>query len=275
MSRNKIPNHNFSRRKFVSGSALTMTGLFLGIGHSATAEKLTYDEQTLEQLVIANHILDNQGILDGYGHVTVRNPDNKNHFFLSRSIAPGLVIPNDIIEFDLDCVPVRTENRKMNSERFIHGEIYKLRADVKSIVHCHSPALIPFGVSNVPLRPIYHLAAFIYEGVPVFDIQKQNGITDMLVSDKKTGHQLAKELGNKQAILMRGHGAVIVGQSLPTTVCRSVFLELNAKMQSQAICIGGKIKYLNPEEGRKITSSGEKPGIQRSWELWKSKVTKY
>ena len=153
-------------------------------------------------------------------------------------------------------------------ERFIHGEIYKARAEVKAIVHNHAPSVIPFGVSTVPLRPLYHMAAFLWEGVPVFEIRDVAGMTDLLVRNPVLGRALAQSLGNKAAALMRGHGAVVVGSSLPEVVGRSIYMQMNAKLQAQAVAFGGPITYLDPEEARKVDLSG----YQRAWELWKRKA---
>src|SRR5262249_35300242 len=152
----------------------------------------------------------------------------------------------DIMEYDLDSNPVDSKVRPMYLERFIHGEIYKARPDVKAIVHNHAPSLIPFGVSSVPLRPIFQGPAFIGEGVPIFEIRDAAGMTDMLIRNPALGSALAKSLGNKQALLMRGHGAVVAGPSLPILVRRSINLEMNARLQVQAIALGGTITYLDP-----------------------------
>src|SRR5271154_1431787 len=168
------------------------------------------DPALIDDLVTANRILASEGILDGYGHVSVRNPANPNHYFLSRSLAPGLVAAGDIIEYDLDSNPIG-DNRLSYRERFIHGEIYKARPDVMAIVHDHSAAVIPFSVSSVPLRAVSHMAAFIGLGIPVFEIRDVDGMTDMLISNPKRGQALAKVLGDRPAALMRGHGAVVVG----------------------------------------------------------------
>src|SRR5712691_72416 len=166
--------------------------------------------------------------VDGYGHVSVRHDRDPNRYLLSRSLAPELVIAADIMEYDLDSTPVDAKGRSMYLERFIHGEIYKTRPDVKAIVHNHSPSVIPFSVGAVPLRPLYHMSAFVGEGVPVFEIRAAGGMTDMLVSNATLGRGLAQTLGRHPASLMRGHGAVVVGASLPIAVGRSVYLEMNA-----------------------------------------------
>jgi ribulose-5-phosphate 4-epimerase/fuculose-1-phosphate aldolase len=226
-------------------------------------------QTTIDELVMANHILANEGILDGYGHVSVRNPANPNHYFLSRSLAPGLVTAADIIEYDLDSNPLG-DTRLSYRERFIHGEIYKARPDVMAIVHDHSPAVIPFSVSSVPLRAVSHMAAFIGAGLPVFEIRDVDGMTDMLVSDQKRGQALAKTLGDRPAALMRGHGAAVVGATVKEAVGRAIYLDLNARVQEQAILLGGKVTYFEPEEARK---TAPQDGFVRAWDVWKQKAT--
>ncbi|MGH8613889.1 MAG: class II aldolase/adducin family protein, partial [Gammaproteobacteria bacterium] len=181
------------------------------------------DRHLLADLVAANRILTDYGVLDGYGHVSVRHNRDPNRYLLSRSLAPALVTVNDIMEYDLDSTPVDAQDRTLYLERFIHGEIYKVRPDVQAVVHNHSPSVIPFGVTTVPLRPLYHMAAFIGEGAPVFEIRNVGGMTDMLIRHPELGRALAETLGTRAAALMRGHGAVVVGASLAAVVARSIY----------------------------------------------------
>jgi ribulose-5-phosphate 4-epimerase/fuculose-1-phosphate aldolase len=227
------------------------------------------DRALIDDLVTANHILASEGILDGYGHVSVRNPANPKHYFLSRSLAPGLVTAADIIEYDLDSNPIG-DDRLSYRERFIHGEIYKARPDVMAIVHDHSPAVIPFSISSVPLRAVAHLAAFIGVGIPVFEIRDVDGITDMLVTSPKRGQALARVLGNNPAALMRGHGAAVVGASVKEAVGRAIYLDLNARIQEQAILLGGKVTYFEAEEAKK---TAPQDGYVRAWDIWKQKAS--
>jgi ribulose-5-phosphate 4-epimerase/fuculose-1-phosphate aldolase len=242
--------------------------LALAVASAAQTPKTPRDQALIDDLVTANHILASEGILDGYGHVSVRNPANPNHYFLSRSLAPGLVTPADIIEYDLDSNPM-DDARLSYRERFIHGEIYKARPDVMAIVHDHSPAVIPFSVSSVPLRAVSHMAAFIGVGIPVFEIRDVDGMTDMLISNPKRGQALARVLGDHPAALMRGHGAVVVGESVKVAVGRAVYLDLNARVQEQAILLGGKVTYFEPEEAQK---TAPQDGFERAWGVWKQKV---
>jgi HCOMODA/2-hydroxy-3-carboxy-muconic semialdehyde decarboxylase len=229
------------------------------------------DPQMIEDLVAANRILADQGVLDGWGHVSVRHPRDPNRYLLSRSRAPELITADDIMEFDLDSNPVDGKGRSLYSERFIHGEIYKARPDVMAVVHSHAPALIPFGITKTPLRPVYHRTAFVSLGVPVFEIRERGGMTDMLIRDQALGRALADALGDHPAALMRGHGAVIVGPSIQRVVGRSIFLPFGATMQLQAAALGGPVTYLDDEEARKIEAR-EGYGLGRSWEAWKRKA---
>jgi ribulose-5-phosphate 4-epimerase/fuculose-1-phosphate aldolase len=223
-----------------------------------------------DELVLANRILANEGVLDGYGHVSVRNPANRDRYFLSRSKAPGLVTAADIIEYMLDSSPAASTAATGYIERFIHGEIYRARPDVMAIVHCHCPDVIPFAATSVPMRPLYHMSSFVGQGVPVFDIRKTAGMTDMLVRTPELGRALAAALGRSTAALMRGHGAVIAAASLHLVVGQAYYLNLNARLQLQAMQLGGaNVTYLDPEEATKAANDYE-----RSWDSWKSRLPK-
>jgi ribulose-5-phosphate 4-epimerase/fuculose-1-phosphate aldolase len=230
------------------------------------------DPGLIEDLVAANRILADQGVLDAYGHVSVRHPDHPARYLMSRSLAPELVTAGDILEYDLDSNSIAARGRRTFLERFIHGEIYKARPDVKAVVHSHSPSVIPFGVSGVPLRPVYHMGAFLGESVPVFDIRAAMGeMTDMLVRSPQIGQALARTLGARPVTLMRGHGAVAVGPSLPHVVFRSVYTEMNARVQAQAMALGGSVTFLDPEEARRAEASIDGT-LGRPWELWRRKA---
>jgi ribulose-5-phosphate 4-epimerase/fuculose-1-phosphate aldolase len=230
------------------------------------------DRSLVDDLVAANRILADQGVVDGYGHVSVRHPADPQRYLMSRSIAPELVTAADVMEYDLDSTAVDPRGRTSYLERFIHGEIYRARPDVKAVVHNHSPSVIPFGVSTVPLRPLYHMSAFLVGGVPVFDIKRAaGGATDMLVRTPALGHALAQTLGDRPVALMRGHGAVVVGDSLPRAVFRSVYTEMNARLQAQAMALGGPVTYLDDEEARRAEASVGGTTV-RPWELWKKKA---
>lgn len=226
----------------------------------------------IADLVAGNRILAMEGVLDGMGHISVRHPARADRFFLARSMAPELVSAADILEYDLDGNAIDARDRTSYLERFIHSEIYRARPDVRAIVHCHTPSLIPFAASDVPLRAMYHMAAFVAEGVPVWDIRQAGGVTDLLVRDAKLGRALAQSLGQKPAALMRGHGAVVVAGSIPNVVGRSIYLDVNARAQSQAIALGGKISYVEADEAKlRMSDTGE---YSRAWDLWKRKAAR-
>jgi HCOMODA/2-hydroxy-3-carboxy-muconic semialdehyde decarboxylase len=266
-----------TRRAFLTASALLGAGaISVSIGGSQQpASAGAADSLLIEDLVAAYRVLAQHEILDGFGHVSSRHNQSANRFIMSRSLAPELVTAGDLIEFDLDGNAVDARGRALYSERFIHAEIYRARPDVKAVVHAHTPSLIPYGVTGVPLRPVFHMASFIGDGVPVFDIRKTFGMTDMLVSDAAKGRALAQTLGSKTCVLMRGHGVVVVGSSIPLAVGRSIYLDVNARTQTQAMALGGgKVTYLDPQEARKIMEAGENRGYERAWELWKTKASR-
>lgn len=226
----------------------------------------------LEDLAAAYRILAMEGIIDAYGHVSVRHPGNPNRFLMSRSLGPALVTPADILEYDLDSTPVDPKGRNGVLERFIHSEIFKARPDVMVVVHSHAPDLIPFSVSTVPLRPVFHMATFLAFGVPVWDSRSVNDpmAATMLVRTNAIGRSLAAALGNKPVALLRGHGAVVVGPNLQMTVRDAIYAEVNAKMQLAALSLGGPVTYVSPEEGAAVLKN---PGdTARGWELWKRKA---
>jgi HCOMODA/2-hydroxy-3-carboxy-muconic semialdehyde decarboxylase len=231
------------------------------------------DPALMEDLVAANRILARQGVVDAFGHVSVRHNRDANRYLVARSLAPALVTAGDIVEYDLDSNPIDLDGRGQFSERFIHGEIYKARPDVMAVVHNHSPSVVAFSISNQPLRPVYHMPAFIGDRLKVFDIRSALGMTDILVSNGERGRALVEVMRDDPAVLMRGHGVAIVGDSLPLVVGRSVYLELNARILSQAIALGGEVTYLDPAEARLLMEGGEHRGFLRAWELWKQDVS--
>ena len=247
---------------------ILFSGLAVVIARKLIAQ--TTRAALIEDVVAANHILFAQGIVDAFGHVSVRTAPNAARYLISRSLAPAQVTASDIIEYDLDSNPAAGDTRTSYRERFIHGEIYRARPDVMSIVHCHAPSLIPFSITKVPLRPVYHNSSFVGEGIPVFEIRDTAGDSDMLVGTPELGRALAKVLANKPAVLMRGHGAVIVGKSIIDAVARSVYLDVNARVQAQAMAMGTRIDYLSDGEVKKRGATDE---YTRAWELWKSQVT--
>ena len=223
---------------------------------------------TVEELVLANRILNDRGVLDAYGHVSIRHPANPNRYLMARAVAPVLVTADDIVEFDLVSHPDNRRGRAMFIERFIHGEAYKARPDVNSVIHTHSAGVIPFSVTQTPLRPVFHNASFLHVGVPVWEIRDGFGTTKMLVNDGKIGRALAATLGDKPVVLMRGHGNVVVGPNVRVATARAVFTDENARMQAVALSLGGPVNYVSPGEG--ALRDGDPSDATRSWELWKA-----
>jgi ribulose-5-phosphate 4-epimerase/fuculose-1-phosphate aldolase len=226
----------------------------------------------IDDLVAANRILYRHGVVDGLGHISVRHPGRAERFLLSESLAPGRVTAGDIMEFDLDGKPIDQRGRPVYSERFIHSEIYKARPDVNSVMHSHSPTVIPFGASQVPMRPIMNQAGFLVPDVPIFEMRKVAGSRSLLVTDPALGKALAETLGSRPVALMRGHGNVVVGPNIRRVVARAIYTEINARLQWQAITLGGPITYLDEGEGkagediRDRTETGH--GVDRIWQMW-------
>jgi HCOMODA/2-hydroxy-3-carboxy-muconic semialdehyde decarboxylase len=225
----------------------------------------------IDDIVAGSRILADLGVVDAFGHVSARHPANPNHFLMSRSLAPALVTATDVMEFDLDGKAIDAGGRAVFLERFIHGEIYKARPDVMAVVHTHSPGVIPFTVSQVPLRPLFHNAAFLSAGAPVWEIRKEFGETDMLVRDAVRGKSLAERLGDRSVVLMRGHGDVTVGPSVKVAVFRAYYTDVAARLQSQALALGGEVNYLTLEEGAKADAINLAV-LDRAWNLWKMRI---
>ena len=230
------------------------------------------DPAQYEDIVTANRILYHQGVVDGFGHVSVRHDKQSDHFLLARSMAPGLVTSSDILTFDLDGNTASDDKRTPYLERFIHGEIYRKRPDVMAIVHSHSPCVIPFGVvSGVPLRAVCHMSGFLGAAAPIFEIREVAGpANDMLITDQKRGAALAQSLGESAVVLMRGHGSTVVGTSLRQVVFRAIYTEVNARLQTEAIRLG-PVTYLNEFEAEKASAANDGQ-INRAWDLWKTQL---
>jgi ribulose-5-phosphate 4-epimerase/fuculose-1-phosphate aldolase len=226
------------------------------------------DPSVLEDLAVANHILFHQRVVDAFGHVSMRHPGRPDRFLLARNMAPALVTPGDIITFDLDGNPIG-DDRPVYLERFIHGEIFRLRPDLMSVVHSHSPAVIPFGVlKNVPLRPICHMGGFLSPNAPVFEIRCVAGEeSDLLIRNRDLGAALARELGPNSVVLMRGHGSTVVGGTLKQAVFRAVYTEVNARLQSESMRLG-EVTFLNDAEAAAAAAANDSQ-IARAWDFWK------
>jgi HCOMODA/2-hydroxy-3-carboxy-muconic semialdehyde decarboxylase len=228
------------------------------------------DRALVDKLVLANRILYRHGVVDGFGHASVRHDQSPDHFLLARNMAPGLVRREDIVTFDLDGAALDAAGRRVYLERFIHGEIYRARADVQAVVHSHSPNVIPFGVTGTPLQPVFHMSGFLAEGSALFEIRDVAGDTDMLISNGSLGVALAAALGSRSTVLMRGHGSTVVGASLEQAVYRAFYAEVNARLQTQARQLG-EVTYLNANEAAKAAAINDTQ-LPRVWELWAREI---
>ena len=221
----------------------------------------------LRDLVTANRVLAHEGVVDAYGHISVRHPERSDRFFLSGSRSPELVTLDDIIEYDLDCNPIDLRGRTQYTERPIHGAIYRKRPDVISVVHNHAYEVIPFTVAqSIKLKPLLHTAAGIGATIPVWDIRDRFGDTSLLVTTAAHGDDLADRLGANRVVLMRGHGAAVTGISIQNVVHTSVYLKINAQLQTEALRLGGEVVYLSEGEIAEMQRSA--PGHARAWEYW-------
>jgi ribulose-5-phosphate 4-epimerase/fuculose-1-phosphate aldolase len=224
----------------------------------------------VEELVVGNRVLFHEKVVDAFGHISVRHDKDPNLFLMSRHRAPGLVTAEDILTHDFDGNALETRDARLYGERFIHGEIYRARPDVMAVVHCHAPQLIPFGATRSALKPLYHMSGFLGQGVPIFEIREAGGMTDMLIRTGELGVALARALGPKPMVLMRGHGATMVGQSVQQVVYRSIYAALNAALQMEALRLGEPI-FLAPEEAQKAEATNNK-ALDRAWALWREEA---
>jgi HCOMODA/2-hydroxy-3-carboxy-muconic semialdehyde decarboxylase len=234
----------------------------------STLAYTTADPALVGEIVVANHILYRQGVVDGFGHVSARHPQKPDRFLIARSMAPALVGAGDIVELDLDGNAVIAGTPGSYLERFIHGEIYRARPDVMAVVHSHSPGIIPFGlVPGVPLKPVSHMGGFIGEGAPVYEIRDAGGpATDMLVRTPELGVALARSLAGYNIVLMRGHGSTVVGVSVRQAVYRAIYAESNARLQAEALRLGQPV-YLTLEEAAGAARANDQ-NMDRAWNLW-------
>lgn len=228
---------------------------------------MTKFDLVLEELVTANRILAREGVVDSFGHVSVRHPDRPDRYLLSRARAPDCIEVDDIMEFSLDGTPLAAADRRPYLERFIHGALYEARPEIGSVVHNHSPSVIPFGVTNQTLRPLLHMCASIGHEVPIWDSQDHFGDTTLLVENMEMARDLARCLGNGRAALMRGHGSVVAGRTLREAVFTSIYLEVNANLQMRAMSMG-TIKFLSAGEVDAIVARTGPFTLNRAWENW-------
>jgi len=244
-------------------------------GRRLSASVVSLDREIIDDLVAANRILARLSVLDAFGHVSLRDPRDPRRYLIARSIAPESVAATDIIAVDLDsrAVDPGDQDKALYRERFIHGEIYKARADVNAVVHSHSPTVVPFSVTRAKLRPLLHNAGFLGLGTPVFEIRKTEGDgTDLMILTPALGKSLARALGSEAAVvLMRGHGNSVVAPSLPNAVFRAYYTEVNARQQLAALTIGGPITFMSKREALTSNEAMLKASA-RPWALWRKQA---
>ncbi len=233
------------------------------------------NEERIEDLITASHILANEGILDSFGHATVRSASDPSHFFMPRAMPPALVSRADIVELDLDCKPVTPNAPRLNGERYIHCEVYKARADVQSVIHSHDLAVIPFGLTGTPLRPVLAQAGFLPKETPLFEVRDAYGPTaaerGVLVLNSALGKALASKLGSNPVVLMRGHGETVVGRSVKEAAVRTLYTNLDARAQTGAMALSSKLVVLDDAEMAAFEKE-ERP--DRPWENYKQRMLK-
>ena len=234
-------------------------------------------QSLIEDLVAANHILYHHGVVDGYGHASIRHPENPQRFLIAAAIAPGRVRAADILELDLDGNDVAGTGRPLYSERFIHAEVYRARSDVNAVVHSHSPTVIPFSVTDVPLRPIINQAGHLQSGVPVFNSRFVPEATTPLVDNSAVGKALVAKLEDHSVVLMRGHGNTVVAKHVREVVSRAIYTERNAQLLLQTLALNRPIEYLDPNEVRnmaasRVATTGPSHGVDRIWQMWLDEI---
>jgi ribulose-5-phosphate 4-epimerase/fuculose-1-phosphate aldolase len=231
---------------------------------------MTNLDALLDDLVVANRILAGLGVVDGFGHISVRHPEHPDRYFMSRSLAPEQVTRDDLMLFDLKSEPQNGDARAPYLERFIHGAIYARRPEVASVVHSHAAAVVPFTATKVELKPIYHMSSFLHQGAPIFEIREKFGMTDMLIRNSAQGAALAEAIATGAVVLMRGHGYCTVGTDIPEAVFRAYYTQVNADLQQRAVGLGGEISFLSAEEGALYDETNRRV-IGRPWGMWKAR----
>ena len=231
------------------------------------------DEARIQDVITASHILTNEGILDSFGHVSARSAKNPDRFFIPRAIPPALVSRADIVEVGLDCKPVAADAPRLNGERYIHCQVYQARSDVQSVIHTHDLAVIPFGLTGIPLRPVLAQAGFLPPETPLFEVREANTSEKhrgMLVLNANLGDALAKKLGANPVILIRGHGNVVVGRSVREATVRTIYTHINAQAQTAAMALSTKITTLDDAE--LATNAAENFDADRPWQNYKQRL---
>ena len=238
------------------------------MANNPTFSGVEVDAGLIEDLVAASRVLALYNVLDAWGHVSIRHPGNPQRYLMSRARAPALVAADDIMEFDLDSKPIEQRDRRVFVERFIHGSAYKARPDVNCVVHSHSPTVIPFTVTGEPLKALSHIASFLVDEPPVWEIRDVGITQGLLVTNDEQGGSLAKALGSKPVALMRGHGNVVVGPDIKRAVHRALYTEINAQQLATALSFKRPITFISPDEAQ------DPKRLDDSWELWKTQALK-
>jgi len=265
-----MPKHTHDRRAFVRAAACLALAPLLGLPtRGRTQPPGAASEATeLQRLVAANRILAHENVVDAFGHVSIRDPLSPTRYVLARSRSPELIELGDLMRFELDGTPVDERGRTPYGERMIHGAIYEARADVRSVVHFHAYAVLPFTISTVPLKPMIHTAGLLGAEIPVWDIRAEFGDTDMLVRNMAEGRSLAKTLGQNTCVLLRGHGAAVAAHNVKAAVLTAYYLQVNAQVQLQALALGAP-KPLSPAEIAATTATQLSPlSLDRAWEYF-------
>lgn len=267
-----VPSKSFSRRSILA-SGIAAAGLSAPLGRLLAQSSDGTGVATIlpglvefQRLVAANRILANEDVVDAFGHVSVRDPRNPEQFVMSRSRSPAYVEHGDLMEFDLEGVPLNPAGRRPYGERMIHAAIYAARPEINSVVHHHAYAVLPFTITDVPLRPVVHAASVIGTEIPVWDIREHYGDTDMLVRTIEQGRNLAATLGDNTCLLMRGHGAVVAGLDVQRAVLTSIYLQVNATVLLQARELGDPLALSDEEIALSSETQFSPLAVPRAWE---------
>jgi HCOMODA/2-hydroxy-3-carboxy-muconic semialdehyde decarboxylase len=246
-----------------------MTAVIPTLRGSIVADTLN---DVIAELALANRILANEGVLDAFGHVSVRHPRDPKRYLLSRSRSPLLIEPGDILEYTLDSAPVKPPKVHLYAERVVHGCIYQARADVMAVCHHHAPAIMPFAIAGVPIVPVFHLGAAMGEEAPFWDQHDEFGDTNLLVVKPEEGRSLARALGTHSAVMMNRHGATVVGGGLKELVSRSIFMCQNAEYQLRAQSLSSSAPLHRGEIKLAGALSLMPTVVTRTWEYWSARV---
>ena len=261
-------NLRVARREFVrTALGVLAVGPFAKGAFAQNAAPLT-EGIDFKRLVAANRILAHEEVVDAFGHVSVRDPDNPKRYIMARSRSPELVELADLIRFEQDGRSLDPQNRTPYGERMIHGAVYEARSDVNAVVHNHAYSLIPFGITGRTLEPVVHVASIIGARIPLWDIATKFNETDMLVRTMDQGRDLAATLGRNTCALMRGHGAVVATDTLKQAVITSIYLKINAEIQLQAMGIGMPRRLSDGEVERSRETQFSPLALDRAWEYF-------